>query len=110
MPKHSVVGHQVGVFIGGSPTEYETHLSRDSDAMPMYQSTGTHNAMQSARISHFFDFRGPSFTLDTACSSSLVALHVACQSIRNGESSVAITGACHLNMFPDSFIAFSTGR
>lgn len=40
MPKHSVVGHQVGVFIGGSPTEYETHLSRDSDAMPMYQSTG----------------------------------------------------------------------
>lgn len=66
--------------------------------------------MQSNRLSHFFDFRGPSFTLDTACSSSLVALHVACQSIRNGEADVAITGSCHLNMLPDSFISFSTGR
>lgn len=66
--------------------------------------------MQSNRLSHFFDFRGPSFTLDTACSSSLVALHVACQSIRNGEAEVAITGGCHLNMLPDSFISFSTGR
>lgn len=66
--------------------------------------------MQSNRLSHFFDFRGPSFTLDTACSSSLVALHVACQSLRNGEASVAVTGGCHLNMLPDSFISFSTGR
>lgn len=40
IPKHTVVGAQVGVFIGGSLSEYETHLSRDSDSMPMYQSTG----------------------------------------------------------------------
>ncbi|KAJ4419466.1 Type I Iterative PKS [Gnomoniopsis sp. IMI 355080] len=110
IPKQKVVGQDVGVFIGGSLSEYETHLSRDSDSMPMYQSTGCAQAMQSNRLSHFFDFRGPSFTLDTACSSSLVALHVACQSIRNGEAQVAITGGCHLNMLPDSFISFSTGR
>ncbi|PSR80092.1 hypothetical protein BD289DRAFT_76888 [Coniella lustricola] len=76
----------------------------------MLNTTGCAHAMQSNRLSHFFDLRGPSFTLDTACSSSLVALHTACQSIRNGESSVAITGACHLNLAPDSFISFSTGR
>lgn len=40
IPKQSVVGQDVGVFIGGSLSEYETHLSRDSDSMPMYQSTG----------------------------------------------------------------------
>lgn len=110
LPKHTLSGQNVGVFIGGSLSEYETHLSRDVEAMPMYQSTGCAQAMQSNRLSHFFDFRGPSFTLDTACSSSLVAVHAACQSLREGEAEMAVAGACHLNMMPDSFISFSTGR
>lgn len=67
-------------------------------------------AMQSNRISHFFDLRGPSFTVDTACSSSLVALHLACQSLRNGESSVAIAAGVHLNMMPEFWISFSMSR
>lgn len=67
-------------------------------------------AMQSNRISHFFDLRGPSFTTDTACSSSLVALHAACQSLRSGESSMAIVGGCHLNMLPEFWISFSKSR
>lgn len=66
--------------------------------------------MQSNRISHFFDLRGPSFTTDTACSSSLVALHAACQSLRSGESSMAIVGGCHLNMLPEFWISFSKSR
>lgn len=66
--------------------------------------------MQSNRISHFFDLRGPSFTIDTACSSSLVALHQACQSIRSGESSTAIVGAVHLNMLPEFWISMSMSR
>lgn len=66
--------------------------------------------MQSNRISHFFDLRGPSFTMDTACSSSLVALHQACQSIRNGECKSAITGGCHLNMLPENWISMSNSR
>ena len=66
--------------------------------------------MQSNRISHFFDLKGPSFTTDTACSSSLVALHVACQSLRTGESDIAIVGGCHLNMLPEFWISFSKSR
>ncbi len=66
--------------------------------------------MQSNRISHFFDLRGPSFTSDTACSSSMVAVHLACQSLRLGESSMALVGACHLNMLPEFWISFSTCR
>lgn len=66
--------------------------------------------MQSNRISHFFDLRGPSFTMDTACSSSLVALHQACQSLRNGESKTALVGGCHLNMSPENWISMSMSR
>lgn len=40
IPKHSVVGKDVGVFIGGSFSEYESHLFRDPDTIPMYQATG----------------------------------------------------------------------
>lgn len=66
--------------------------------------------MQSNRISHFFDLRGPSFTSDTACSSSMVAVHLACQSLRAGETSCALVGACHLNMLPEFWVSFSTCR
>lgn len=40
VPKHSIVGKDVGVFVGGSFAEYESHLFRDSDTIPMHQATG----------------------------------------------------------------------
>ncbi|GAP90961.2 putative polyketide synthase [Rosellinia necatrix] len=110
IPKHQIVGKDVGVFVGGSFPEYESHLFRDPDTIPMHQATGCAYAMQSNRISHFFDLKGPSFTTDTACSSSLVALHAACQSLRTGESGMAIVGGCHLNMLPEFWISFSKSR
>jgi hypothetical protein len=42
IPKHTIVGKDVGVFIGGSFPEYESHLFRDSDTIPMHQATGQH--------------------------------------------------------------------
>lgn len=39
-PKHEVVGKDVGVFIGGSFSEYESQLFSDTESNPMYQSTG----------------------------------------------------------------------
>jgi len=40
IPKQTIVGKNVGVFIGGSFAEYESHLFRDSDTIPMHQATG----------------------------------------------------------------------
>ncbi|XPT01486.1 hypothetical protein M3J09_010621 [Ascochyta lentis] len=110
IPKHSVVGKNVGVFVGGTFAEYEADLFRDPDTIPMHQATGCAMAMQSNRISHFFDLRGPSYTVDTACSSSLVALHNACQSLRTGESSMALAAGVHLNMLPEFWISYSMSR
>ncbi|KAI9647281.1 hypothetical protein NHQ30_003664 [Ciborinia camelliae] len=110
IPKHEIVGKNVGVFVGGSFSEYESASFVDTDSIPMYQATGCAFAMQSNRISHFFDLRGPSLTMDTACSSSLVALHQACQSLRNDECKSAIVGGCHLNMIPENWISMSNSR
>jgi acyl transferase domain-containing protein len=40
IPKHQIVGKEVGVFIGGSFSEYEAQLFSDTETTPMYQATG----------------------------------------------------------------------
>lgn len=40
IPKHEIVGKEVGVFIGGSFSEYDSQTFTDTDAIPMYQATG----------------------------------------------------------------------
>ncbi|CAI6336292.1 unnamed protein product [Periconia digitata] len=110
IPKQHAVGKDVGVFVGGTFSDYDADLFRDAETIPMHQATGCHMAMQANRVSHFFDFRGPSFTLDTACSSSLVALHNACQSLRLGESTMAVAAGVHLNMLPEFWISMSMSR
>lgn len=107
---HEITGQKVGVFAGGSYPDYEINNTRDATAIPMYASTGTAMSLQANRVSYYFDLNGPSVTVDTACSSSLSALHLACQSIRNGECSMAIVGGCHLNITPEAFIAMTRSR
>ncbi|KAG9199582.1 hypothetical protein G6514_008344 [Epicoccum nigrum] len=40
IPKHSIVGQDVGVFVGGSLPEREVDLFKDTDTIPMHQATG----------------------------------------------------------------------
>ncbi|EKD12633.1 beta-ketoacyl synthase domain-containing protein [Drepanopeziza brunnea f. sp. 'multigermtubi' MB_m1] len=107
IPKRTLVGQNVGVFVGGSFADYELRNCRDIDTVPNFQATGCAQSLLSNRLSYYFDLCGPSFTVDTACSSSLSALHLACQSLRSGESSQAIVASCHLNILPDYFIIMS---
>uniref|UniRef100_A0A093XSQ6 Lovastatin nonaketide synthase n=1 Tax=Talaromyces marneffei PM1 TaxID=1077442 RepID=A0A093XSQ6_TALMA len=110
IPKESLSGRNVGVFVGGNLADYELHNVRDVETIPMYQATGCAPSLQSNRISYYFDFRGPSFTVDTACSSSLVALHAAVQSLRSGESTEALVAGCRLNIVPDLFVSMSMSQ
>ena len=40
IPKHEIVGKDVGVFIGSTISEYEAQLFADSESIPMYQASG----------------------------------------------------------------------
>jgi len=88
-------GSKTGVFIGIIGAEYAM-LPRDMTQMNLYAGTGTLTCIASGRISHFLGLHGPAISIDTACSSSLVSVHYACESLRKGESDMALAGGVNL--------------
>ncbi|MBF0587714.1 MAG: aminotransferase class I/II-fold pyridoxal phosphate-dependent enzyme [Magnetococcales bacterium] len=66
-------------------------------------------SMLSNRLSHVFDFRGPSLTVETACSSSLAALHLACEAIQGGLCDQALAGGVNLMLRPEYSIVMTKG-
>ena len=107
LPIETIAGTETGCFVGSFTNDYREMLFRDAEAAPRYAGTGAGSELLSNRVSWFFDLRGPSMTLGTACSSSLVAVHQACQSIRNGESTMAIAGGVNIMLNPDMFMMLS---
>ncbi|TDV54219.1 non-ribosomal peptide synthetase/type I polyketide synthase [Actinophytocola oryzae] len=106
-----LAGGDVGVFVGAFTLDYKIVQFADLgfETLAAHTATGTMMTMVSNRISHCFDFRGPSVSLDSACSSSLVAVHLACQSLRSGETDLALAGGTLLHMTPQYTIAETKG-
>ncbi|SER40824.1 type I polyketide synthase [Actinokineospora terrae] len=68
-----------GPFVEADLAQFQAKLGNDRNYLP-------------TRVSYKLDLRGPSVAVQTACSTSLVAVHLACQSLRSGESDMALAG------------------
>src|SRR5262245_28940344 len=100
IPAQAVRGTQTGVFAGACVSEYGYLASRNLDQIDIWTGTGGALSIIPNRLSYFLDLRGPSVAVDTACSSSLVAIHQACQSLRSGDSALAIAAGVNLLLSP----------
>lgn len=106
VPQRRGAGHNTGVFVGADSSNYWELQHRDNPDIYGVLGGGARSGL-SGRLSFALDARGPSVTLDAACASSLVAVHMACQSLRAGESGMAIAAGVHMILAPWESIAFS---
>lgn len=96
-----------GVFTASYHNDYGALSYADPRAVDLRTLTGTQHSVVANRLSYFLDLRGPSVSIDTACSSSLVAIHMACQSLRMGESDLAVAGGVSVILVPELMVALS---
>jgi acyl transferase domain-containing protein len=106
-----VRGTDVGVFSGVSSTEYGWRFLEGSrNELEGHLLYGSALSVASGRVAYELGLTGPAVSLDTACSSSLVAMHMAAQSLRSGESSLALAGGASMMPTPAIFVEFSRQR
>lgn len=90
-----------GVYLGACSSDYNDNVA--SHAPTAYSSLGTLRAFLTGRISHYFDWTGPSVVYDTACSSSAVAIDAACKAILAGDCEQALAGGVSLYTSPNFY-------
>ena len=96
----SLAGSLTGVFVGLSHDDYLV-VTRDAGALAdAYGFTGIPFSMASGRIAYRLGLRGPAMTVDTACSTGLLTVHLACRSLDQGESDLALAGGCMVMLSP----------
>ncbi|RYP40552.1 hypothetical protein DL768_010620 [Monosporascus sp. mg162] len=100
-PIEQVRGSKTAVFSASFSDDYARIVGKDPDNFPKTVVTGTALSILANRVSWYFDLLGPSIQVDTACSSSLVAVDLACQSLRNGNASMALVTGSNVILTPE---------
>jgi acyl transferase domain-containing protein/NADPH:quinone reductase-like Zn-dependent oxidoreductase/acyl carrier protein len=100
-------GSRTGIFLAIYYTDYARLQYSESNRIDAYSLSGTAHSIAVGRLSYLLNLKGPSIAVDTACSSSLVAVHLASQSLRAGESDIALAGGVSLILQPEENIPLS---
>ncbi|HEX6499962.1 MAG TPA: type I polyketide synthase, partial [Micromonosporaceae bacterium] len=99
-------GTRTGVYVGAIGGDYATlHDRHGVDALSSHTLTATQRGIIANRVSYLLGLRGPSLTLDSGQSSSLVAVQTACESLRRGDTDLALAGGVNLNLLPETTAA-----
>ena len=106
LPKN-LSGSLTGVYLAIYYNDYARMQLGDPAGIDAYTLSGTAHSLSVGRLSYLLNLRGPSMVVDTACSSSLVAVHLACQSLRTGESNMALAGGVSTIIRPEENIPLS---
>ncbi|HEX7836462.1 MAG TPA: beta-ketoacyl synthase N-terminal-like domain-containing protein, partial [Kofleriaceae bacterium] len=104
---HLLRGTRTGVFLGAMWSDYARLIGPSLVNVDQHTATGQDTSILAGRVSYTLGLEGPSMTVNTACSSSLVAVHLACQSLRRGESALALAGGVSLIVSPASTVVMS---
>ncbi|MCX7293775.1 SDR family NAD(P)-dependent oxidoreductase, partial [Janthinobacterium sp.] len=92
---------RVGVYVGAVAQQAEAGADDDAIAsLPVPSAIAN-------RISHFFNFEGPSIAIDTMCSSAMMAIHLACRDLQHGECALAVAGGVNLSLSPHKYVGLS---
>jgi acyl transferase domain-containing protein len=99
VPPETLSGEHVAVYLGATNDDYAYLTVRDAPGnLDHHSYVGISRGMIANRISYTFGLHGNSMTVDSGQSSSLVAVHLAGESLRTGESPLAIAGGVNLNL------------
>ncbi|MBN9669607.1 SDR family NAD(P)-dependent oxidoreductase [Roseibium aggregatum] len=102
-----LAGSRTGVYMGVCHWDYAELLEKHLSTVDAYTPTGIAFSIIANRVSHFFDFQGPSITNDTACAASMTSLFEAVRAIQDGTCELALAGGVNLIWSPNHFVAFS---
>ena len=104
-----LAGSRTSVYVGLTHGDYIL-AAADAHALEgPYGFLGSNFSMASGRIAYSMDLHAPAITVDTACSSGLVTVHMACRSLHEGESDLALAGGATVTLDPRKASAGSAG-
>ena len=97
------VPHKTGVFASSRMSTYPgreaLNVTEVAQVKGLQSLMGNDKDYIATRAAYKLNLHGPALSVQTACSSSLVAVHLACESLRAGESDMAVAGGVALS-FP----------
>ncbi|RCJ27415.1 polyketide synthase [Nostoc sp. ATCC 43529] len=96
---------KIGVYAGVTNSSYlftnlvsNKELIESLDALNIF--IGNEKDNLSTQTSYKLNLTGPSINVQNNCSTSLIAVHLACQSLLNGESDIALAGGVSIAKLP----------
>jgi acyl transferase domain-containing protein/D-arabinose 1-dehydrogenase-like Zn-dependent alcohol dehydrogenase/2-polyprenyl-3-methyl-5-hydroxy-6-metoxy-1,4-benzoquinol methylase len=94
---------RIGVYVGAGASSYWLNnivgnAAVEANVGSIQLLIGNSSDYYATRISYKLNLTGPSLTVGTACSTSLVAVHLACQSLLDFHSDIALAGGASIQI------------